>query len=134
MILEKRHHFLTTCTWDALNVNANRTKLSLTKTERCSNHEFLLEQPKNYLVDLTRKQLLGLMTEKVMRRNVWNDFANWHMKRLSNCTTSLLHSWTTIISKWKNWKQLGSCQEFDLKSSRNACTWLELEDLTFYGL
>ena len=33
--------------WDALNVNANRTKLLLTNTETCSNHEVLLGQTKN---------------------------------------------------------------------------------------
>ena len=44
------------CTGDALNVNANRTKVSLRKTEKCSNHEFLPPQLKNYLVGkITRK-------------------------------------------------------------------------------
>ena len=33
--------------WDVLNVNANRIRLSVMSTEKCSNHEFLLEQPKN---------------------------------------------------------------------------------------
>ena len=33
---------------DVLNVSANRTKLLLTSTEKCSNHEFLLQQLKNY--------------------------------------------------------------------------------------
>ena len=31
---ENRHHFLTTCTWDALDVNANRTIVSLMKTKK----------------------------------------------------------------------------------------------------
>ena len=47
LIWETRHHFLTTCTWDALNVNANRTRISLRNIQRCSNHIFLLEQRKN---------------------------------------------------------------------------------------
>ena len=85
--------FLTTCTWDALNVNANRTKLLLMNTETCSNHESPPEQLKDCLVgrNRTRTRSLGLMTWKVMRRNAWNDTANWQMKRFSNCTTSLHH-------------------------------------------
>ena len=49
LTLENRHHFLTTCTWDAFNVSANRTKLSLLKTKKCSNHESVLERLRNYL-------------------------------------------------------------------------------------
>ena len=36
------------CIWDVLNANANRTKLLLTRTAKCSNHEFLLVYQKNY--------------------------------------------------------------------------------------
>ena len=40
--------FVDTFCWDALNVNANRTRILLTNTEKCSNHEFLLQQLINY--------------------------------------------------------------------------------------
>ena len=45
-ILENQHPFLTTCTWDALNVNASRMKVLLKSAEKCSNHEVLLQQLK----------------------------------------------------------------------------------------
>ena len=50
----KRAHTTVACTdtlkhiWDALNVNANRTKSLWTNTEKCSNNVFLLEQLKKY--------------------------------------------------------------------------------------
>ena len=47
-ILTNAHHFLTMCIWDALSVNANRTKQSLKSIRRCLGHVFLLEQQKNY--------------------------------------------------------------------------------------
>ena len=45
---EHRHHFLTTCTSDALSVNANRMKLLLKNIQRWLNHVFLLELLKSY--------------------------------------------------------------------------------------
>ncbi len=44
--LTNKLHFLITYTWDALNVNVNRTKSSSMNTDKCLNHEFLLEQLK----------------------------------------------------------------------------------------
>ena len=37
-------------------------------------------------LNLTRKQLFGLVMWRVMRRNVWEDIANWQIKKLS-CST-----------------------------------------------
>ena len=45
---------------------------------------------------------------------------SWQIKRLNNCTKSLIHVWTTITSKWKNWKGLGSCPKCARKLSCNA--------------
>ena len=75
MILTNQLHFLITYTWDALNVNANRT-----------NHEFLLEQLKNYQggENLTKRRLRGPTTCKDMLKNVLRDIANWRTKRQSN--------------------------------------------------
>ena len=51
--------------------------------------------------------LHGLMTWKVMQRNVWKHIANWRTKRLNNCTKSQLHVLTTINSKKKNEGSVG---------------------------
>ena len=63
-ILTNPHHFLTTCNWDALNGNANRTKQSLNSTRRRLSYVFLLEQQKNYWGGrhLTHKRLRGPAT------------------------------------------------------------------------
>ena len=50
---------------DALNVNASRTNLLLMNTVKCSNHEFLLEQLKNYPVG------------KSLTRKLWRDPTTW---------------------------------------------------------
>ena len=52
------------------------------RTEKCSNHEFLLEQLKNCQGErnLTQKLSLGLTTWKVMRKNVLKDIVNWPKK------------------------------------------------------
>ena len=42
-----KHHSLTPCIWDALNVNANQTKSIQVSADECSDHGFLLEQLKN---------------------------------------------------------------------------------------
>ena len=59
-------HFLLTFFGDALNVNASRTKSLLMNTEKCSDHEFLLEQLKNYKggKNLTQKLSRGPTTWK----------------------------------------------------------------------
>ena len=54
-------------------------------------------------------------------------------KRLSSCTKSLLHAWTTKTSKRKNLTRLENYQQFALRSSWNAYIWPVLVDLAFYG-
>ena len=87
-----------------------------------------------YLVgtNRTRKQLVGLMTWKVMRRNAWNDIANWRMKRLSNCMWCLLHALTTISTKGRICH--GGRFVKSMLSSRPEITvfWHALVDQTFY--
>ena len=118
MIWENRHHFLTKCTWHALNVNASRTKVLLMNTEKCSSHESPPEQLKSYQVgeNRTRTRSLGLMTWKVLRRNAWNDVANCRIKRFSNCTRSLHHVLPTITSKKEELEAVG---ELSNVSSQN---------------
>ena len=50
---------------------------------KCSNLGSLPEQPKSHLVGKTRTRIrsLGLVTWKVMRRNAWNDIANWRIEK-----------------------------------------------------
>ena len=45
-ILTNQLHFSTVHTWDALNVNVKGTRVLMTNTVKCSNHEFTLPQPK----------------------------------------------------------------------------------------
>ena len=86
-ILENQHHFLTTCIWDALNVNANRTKILLNTSGKCSNHEFLLEQLVNYqaVTDLAQKLSRGPTTWKVMRKSALEDLVIWRIYLQSGC-------------------------------------------------
>ena len=64
--------------------------------------------------NLMQKQyLLGLMTWKVTRRNVWwKDIANLQVKRLNNYTQSQHDAWMTINLKKKKMSQLENCLQF----------------------
>ena len=50
-----------------------------------------------------KQHLLGPMTWKVTRRDVWQDIANLRRKRLNNETMSQHHAWMTINLKKKEW-------------------------------
>ena len=76
--------------------------------------------------------LRGLVTCKVMSRNVWNVLESWQTRRLNNSTSYLLHVMMTIISKKKNWTPWEYCQKYALKWFWNAFTWHVLEDLIFF--
>ena len=69
-------------------MNANRTKLLLSNTQKCLNHVFLLEQLKNYQKgkNFTQRRLRGPPTRKDMLKNAFRDTANWQTKRQSSCT------------------------------------------------
>ena len=81
-----RHHFLTTCTWDALNVNANRTEVLLMNTEKSSNRESPLEQLKSYLVGTSHTR-----TRSGHAKNCVEHIANRHIEQLSNYVRSPHH-------------------------------------------
>ena len=74
----------------------------LTITEPCLNPEFQQEQLKNYHARKNCVSLRGLMTWKVMPRNVWSDIVGRQTGRLTNSTKYLLPASMTIISKKKN--------------------------------
>ena len=73
------------CIGDVLNVDANRTKRLLTRTERCANHEPLLEQLENCLGgrNLTQKLSGGHTIWKVMRTSALKDIASWQLCKVS---------------------------------------------------
>ena len=63
--------------------------------------------------------LHGLMTWKVMQRNVWSDIVSWPTRRLNNSTKYLLHASMTTTSKKKRMKSVGElsqvCSQIVLK-------------------
>ena len=130
-----QHHFFTTCIWDALNVNASQTKSSWMNTEKCTNHEFLLEQMKNYQGGkrLTQTRSRG--------QTIWKDNAQKWVERyceLANKKTEQFYKVSSpcldmiTISRKRNWNQLQTCHRYAHKFSWHACTWHELVDLTFF--
>ena len=109
------HHFatLTTYIWDALNVNANRTKSLLTNAETCSNHQFLLRQLKN--CHRGRKPHAKTVA--------WSHDVEGHAQKcvercceLANKKTEQLYKVSSlclmiIISRKRNLNQLENCQK-----------------------
>ena len=90
-------------------------------TERCPNHEFLLEQLRSYLgwKNLTQKLSRGHTIYRDMRESALRGTVSWQTKRQSKCTNPLLHAWTTFTTKRKNWKTVGDvskvCSQIVLK-------------------
>ena len=75
-IMVNQPHFLTTKIWDVLNVKANRTRIFFwVKQKRCSNHEFLQEQLKNYqcVRNFTQRRSHGPTTWKDMLKSASRD-------------------------------------------------------------
>ena len=102
-------------TWDVLKDNVKEAKILWTITEPCLNREFQREELKNFHTLRIFVFLRGLVTWKVMPRNVWNDIVSWRTERLNNSTKYQFLALTTIISKKKNWTQLENCQKYALK-------------------
>ena len=63
---------------------------SLTNTEKCSNHEFLQQELKNYQggKNFTQKRLRGPTIWKDILKNALRDIANRRTKRQTNCIVS----------------------------------------------
>ena len=82
LVLTNQLHFMITNFWDAVNVNASRTKSLLMNTGKCSNHEFLLKQLKIYHCgrNLAQKLSRGPMTWKVMWKSALKDIVSWQTK------------------------------------------------------
>ena len=126
-ILMNQHHFLITCTWDALSVKANKTKIMWHKTKTCSSHVLLLEQLKIYQdgKNITKKQQHGPTTRK--------EIVNWPTRRQSSCTRFRVLAWMIITSRRRNLNQSENCQKFAHKLYSYDCTWHELVGQTFCG-
>ena len=88
------HHVLTTYTWDALNVNASRTKLLLSNIRKCLNHVFLLEQLKNTRVGKTHLQTVMWShdTERHAPKSVgrYCELANKYVEQLQKLSSPCL--------------------------------------------
>ena len=103
-ISDDKLHFLITCSGDALNVNASRSTLFLKSTEKCSNHEFLLEQ-----LEITQRRVRGPTVWKDMLKNALRDIANWRIKIQSTYTKSQVLVWMITVSR--NLNQLENFQK-----------------------
>ena len=93
-IMVNQPHFLTTKIWDVLNVKANRTRIFFwVKQKRCSNHEFLQEQLKNYqcVRNFTQRRSHGPTTWKDMLKSASRDceLANKKTKPATQSLNSL---------------------------------------------
>ena len=126
LILGIQHHFLTTYTWDALNVNAIRTRSLLTNTEKCSNHEFLLEQLRHCQGErnLTQKLSRRSTKWKDMRKSALRVTSNWKIKNraIVQSLSSLLR-WSSLQEgtgiSWKIVKCMLSDSHEVLVSDKN---------------
>ena len=130
LILETPHHFLTMYTWDF------QMKRILNDIQRCLNHVYLLEQLKiTGLGKTSRTNSSAVLRHGGTRSKMrWATLRIGKKKKWSNCTTFQVLAWMTINANRKNLNQLENCQKFARKLSENACTWHELDDLTFHGL
>ena len=103
------HPFLITYIWDVLNVNANRMILFLRNIQRCSNHEYLLEELKNYRggKNLTHKLSRGPTRWKDMLQNALRDIASWQTKRHSSFSKSSVFARMITNSKKEELESVG---------------------------
>ena len=126
-------HFLTTYIWDALDVNANRTKSFLNNTEKCLNHVFSAGATDPGGKHLTQKQSRGPTTWRDMPDNALRDTASWPTEKWSSEIKFQVLAWMTINSDRKNLHQLENYHKYAHKLSQNICIWHELLDQTFCG-
>ena len=97
-------------------------KLLLRNIQRCSNHVFLLEQLK--ITEMGKTSRMDDMPE-----NASSDTVNLQTRKWSSSTKFQVLAWMITKSNRKSLNQLENCLKFAHKSSKNACTWHELEDL-----
>ena len=93
LISTNPHHFLTTCTWDVLNVNANRVKSFLRNIQECLNHVLLLRQLQNYQGGKASRKDGGL----VLRHGRTCSKMRWGIRRAGKQKVEQLHK---VSSPW----------------------------------
>ena len=110
---------------DELNVKVKRTRVSLTNMEKCSNHDFLLQQLNCYqgVKNLAQRRSHGRTTWKDMLRNALREIANWQTKTQSNCTKSQLRAWMITTSWRKRHELVGLTLLSWNKLARTATEW-----------
>ena len=126
-----QHHSLITCTWDALSVNANQTKVLWKNTRTCSRQVYLLEQPKIYQ-DATKNHTKTAAWSYDMKGHA-EKCAERCCERQSNRTKFQVFAFMTVTLRRRNLKQWENCRKCAHKLYKNACTWHELAGQTFYG-
>ena len=125
LMLTNQLRSLITYTWDALNVNAARTRYFLWIHRNVRITNFCWSNWKITRVGkASRKDGCVVLRHGWHAQNALRDIANWLTKRRSHCTKSQVLAWMIIISRKRNMNQLENCQMY-------ACTWHELVDLTF---
>ena len=132
-ILTNPQHFLTTFTWDTLNVNADRMKQSLNNTKPCLNYAFLLEQQKDYRDgrNLAHKQWRGPYdieghAQKCVER--YSELVNMKVKHFYKVSRPCLDD-HQFKQEELELNLLENCQRFARKLSWNTWTWHELDYL-----
>ena len=132
-IWENQHLSLIMYIWAVLKDNVKKAKILWTITEPCLNREFPQEELKNFHTPIIFVFHHGLMSCKVMRRNVWSDIVSWRTRRLNNSTKYPLHASMTTTLKKKIEIRRRIIKSMLSNCSENACTWNVLEDPIFYG-
>ena len=108
-------HVYLGCTQRECKPNENLKK----RTDKCSNHEFLLEQLKNYQGrrSFTQRRFRGPTTWKDMLENASRDTVREQTRKWSNCTQFHFLAWMITISNRKNLNQSESHHKFAYKLS-----------------
>ena len=111
------------CTWDALNVNANRTKVFLRDNRNMFESrisaratEKLFGWEKHHAETVSWSFDVEGHAKKVRAKSM-----KWQLRRLSSCTKSLLHAWTTTTSRRKKLRRSENGPKYAHKLSQNAC-------------
>ena len=109
---------------DALNVNANRTKVQWMNTEKCSNHESLSAGASDKLNGWEKSHAKTIACSYDMEGHAMKsverycDLANKTVEQLLKVFTPCLDDHLFKEEGSETWE---NCQTFALKSSRNAC-------------
>ena len=131
LILTNQLHFLITCTWDALGVNANRTKLLLSTEFAPRISAAATEKLPGWEKTSRKDGCVVLRHGRTCSKMRWEILRSGEQIRPSSHAKSQVLAWMIANSRRSNLNQLENCQKYAHKLSWNACTWQELVDMTF---